>query len=145
MTQPRPPDFEALLVALVLSPATYSRNRFFAMYSDPAVRRVRRRASLVRSIIAQIANPEALRRADISVEPWGDGHLRLSYVVPSVGMRRTARLDPLEMALVRYSIARSLERAGASMPPKDDPDRARIEAALRRLAPDVSGEREPAP
>ena len=29
-------DREALLVALVLAPATYSRNRFFHLYVDPA-------------------------------------------------------------------------------------------------------------
>lgn len=30
------PDLDALLIALVLAPATFSRNRFFDMYADPA-------------------------------------------------------------------------------------------------------------
>jgi len=54
--------------------------------------------------------------------------------VPALGLRHTARLDPLEVALVRYALARS----GGPLRP-DDPDRALIEAALARLAPPALG------
>ena len=41
MTAPLP-DPEALVVALTLAPATWSRNRFFELYREPSVRRARR-------------------------------------------------------------------------------------------------------
>ena len=44
-------EHDALLVALVLDPSTYSRNRFFDRHNNAVFRRVRRRASLVRSVV----------------------------------------------------------------------------------------------
>jgi hypothetical protein len=49
------PDPEALVVALTLAPATWSRNRFFELYKDASVRRARRRATLVRCVAADLA------------------------------------------------------------------------------------------
>jgi hypothetical protein len=129
-----PPDREALLVALVLAPATYSRNRFFALYTDPEIRRVRRRATQIRSIVRHVAGERPAAPGELcAVEPQGEGAVRLTYVVPSIGLRRTALLDPLEIALVRYAMARSI--AGAAPLAPDDPDRRRIEEALSRLGP----------
>jgi hypothetical protein len=127
-------DREALLAALVIAPATYSRNRFFGLYADPEVRRVRRRASQIRSIVRHVAgaNPREQGEA-LRVAPARGDRVELSYVVPALGLRRTALLDPLELSLVRFAIA----RGGPGELPEDDPDRSRIEAALRRLAPEV--------
>jgi hypothetical protein len=126
-------DPEAMLVALVLAPATYSRNRFFELYQDPAVRRVRRRASQIRSIVRHVArvDPRAAAEA-IGAEPAEDGRVTLSYVVPALGLRRTALLDPIELSLVRVAMARGGQ--GADLP-AGDADRARIDAVLARLAP----------
>lgn len=131
-------DSEALLVALVLAPATYSRNRFFALYTDPEVRRVRSRAALVRSIVRHVARIDPAERGEIlSVEPTATGRVELTYVVPALGLRRTATLDPIELSLVRFDMARA---PGKREPlAADDPDRLRIEAALQRLAPVTSG------
>lgn len=133
-----PPDLEALLVAIVLAPATYSRNRFFEMYADPAVRRVRRRAALVRSIVRHVVSTEDRERGSITrVVPTEAGFLELTYIVPALGLRRTTILDPLEAALVRFAIARTSrgEESVSPLLPPDENDRSRIEAALRRLAP----------
>jgi hypothetical protein len=130
-------DREALLVALVLAPATYSRNRFFEMYKDPEVRRIRRRASHLRSVVRQVTGGRAARGAlgeGVHVEPKGGGRVELGYEVPALGLRRTVLLDPIEMALVRFAIQRA---AGAGALPPDDPDRTRIEGALARLAPEA--------
>lgn len=133
------PDLEALLVALVLSPATYSRNRFFELYKDPAVRRARRRASVVRSVIRHLS-PGAGRGGDqgaiVSSTTLPSGRVELTYFVPALGLRRTTTLDPLEAALVRYVTAR-VKSGGAELSgaPDDPVDRHSIEAALRRLAP----------
>jgi hypothetical protein len=141
------PDLEALLVALVLAPATYSRNRFFSLYTDPEVRRVRRRASLIRSIVRHISSTmgapppyphvsSGTRGETLKIEPVDGGAVALTYIVPSIGLRRTSILDPLELALVRFAVARApKERAAAAALAPDDPDRLRIEAALVRLAP----------
>lgn len=132
-------DREALLVALVLSPAIFSRNRFFALYEDPEVRRIRRRASHVRGIVRQVTGGRAARGdlgEGVRVAQAPGGRVELGYDVPALGLRRTVVLDPLEMALVRFAIARAAG-AGALLP--DDPDRARVEAALARLAPVADG------
>lgn len=133
-----PPDLEALLVALVLAPATYSRNRFFELYTDPAVRRVRRRAALVRSIVRHVVSPEEGRRGTITrVVPAAGGFLELTYTVPALGLRRTTILDPLEAALVRFALGRGSKGEDGASPllAPEEGDRSRIEAVLRRLAP----------
>lgn len=132
-----PPDLEALLVALVLAPATYSRNRFFDLYKDPAVRRVRRRATFVRSVVRHLAPMGSLEPGSIvHVASMPSGRVELTYVVSSLGLRRTATLEPVEAALVRFAMSRA--QGGVADPgplTADDADRLRIEAALRRLAP----------
>lgn len=120
-------DVEALLVALVLAPATYSRNRFFRLYLDPAARRARRRAALVRSVLRHAASIAGGDGA-LSFEPDGEDFV-VTYVVPSLGLRRTVMLEPIELALVRSGLAR---RSGVALP-ETDADRVRIEAALQRL------------
>jgi hypothetical protein len=130
-TAPRPAlDHEALLAALVLAPATYSRNRFFDMYRDQEVRRVRRRAIQLRSVIEHLVRPNIFSRQD---PPSANGLVRLFYEVPAVGLRRTIALAPLELSLLHFAVARA--RNGGVSLPADHPDRRRIESALSRLAP----------
>jgi len=134
-TPPRPPpaalDREALLAALVIAPAAYARNRFFELYQDPEAYRVRRRASQLRSIVRHVTGRGLAQPGQgVSFSPAAGDRVVLTYAVPALGLRRTALLDPIELALVRLLIARA--RGG---PPPGDPDRARVEAALARLAP----------
>jgi len=142
------PDLEALLVALVLVPGTYSRNRFFALYTDPDAARVRRRAQLLRSLIAEVTQKDPARRGHIvAIDEREDGGASFTYVVPSLNLRRTTTLSDLELSVVRFALSL---RADANAPPaapdektfaplgEDDPVRARIEDALRRLAPDLA-------
>ncbi len=125
-------DPEALLVAMVIAPATYSRNRFFEMYKDPEVRRVRRRAAQLRSIVRHVTRAHPAEPAErLTLAPADDGRTELRYTVPTIGLRRVALLDPIELSLVRFAMARG--RDGGLSP--DDPDRACVEAALARLAP----------
>ena len=117
------PDPDALLCALVLTPATYSRNRFFALYRDPRFERVRRRAQRLRGLLRQIARADD---ASVAFEAIDDGYA-LELVVPSLGFRRRTLLGPLERHLVEYVLGRA--RGGA--PPAA---RAAVEGALARLA-----------
>ena len=90
-------DLEALLVALVLAPATYPRNRFFALYQNPEVRRVRRRASHLRGLVRQVA---ATRSDAVRVAPGPDHRVLVRYEVPALGLRRRVLLEPIEARLI---------------------------------------------
>jgi hypothetical protein len=126
-------DREALLAALVIAPATYSRNRFFELYKDPEVFRVRRRASQLRSIVRHVTRAAPGEEGEIlSVAAAGDDRVELTYRVRALGLRRTAVLSPIELSLVRFAMARS-----EGGPPPGDPDRERVLAALARLHPDL--------
>ena len=128
-------DCEALLSALVLAPSTYSRNRFFQLYQDVEVRRVRRRASIVRSLVKQfvrtaiepVVSPLVSREA--SPEP--EGEVEVVLAAPGLGFARRTILTGLELSLFRYMLARALGRPS-------DGERGRVEAALARLAGPVA-------
>jgi hypothetical protein len=132
------PDPEALLVALVLCPGTYSRNRFFELFTDPQFFAVRRRAKLLRGIILEATGADPARRGhNVTIDERGAEGAMLTYVVPSLNLRRTTALSELELAVVRYAFA---ARTGPFEPlAADDPARSRIEEALQRLAPDLAG------
>ena len=126
---------EELVVGMALVPGLWSRNRSYALFEDPDVRRARRRARALRGIVRQLAdcrgNVEALR---IARGPQG---CELSYIVPGLKLHRRASLSDLELACVRYLAM----RAGlAGLGPSEE-DRSGIDAALRRLASGLRLER----
>ena len=118
------PDHDALLCALVLAPDAFARNRFFDLFEQPEVRRLRRRASRVRGILRQLASG-----AEVTGElELADGRRLLRYRIAELGLSRTAALSPLESATLRFSLARSRRS------PVDPGDRAIVETALARLS-----------
>jgi hypothetical protein len=120
----RTPDHDALLCALVLAPNAFSRNRFFELFEQPELKRLRRRATRVRGILRQLS-----RGAEVTGElELSDGRRLLRYHVAELGLSRTAALSPLEAAALRFSLAR------ARRTPVDPGDRAIVETALARLA-----------
>jgi hypothetical protein len=121
----RTPDHDALLCALVLAPDAFSRNRFFELYEQPDVRRLRRRASRVRGILRQLTSGGAEVTGELEL---ADGRRLLRYRVAELGLSRTAALSPLEAAALRFSLAR------ARRSPVDPGDRALVETALARLS-----------
>jgi hypothetical protein len=129
--RPADVDLDALLCALVLAPRTFARNRFFALHENPAVRRVRRRASRVRGIIRQLVGNGALRGEVVGEQVLEDGQVLLRYRVHDLAFSRTTALSALEAASLRYA----LHRAG--MGPLDDEARREVEAALARLGRDI--------
>lgn len=136
------PDLDALLVALVLAPSTFSRNRFFEMYCDPAAYRVRRRASTLRAMARDLTRAARDKLSfSIALEEAGEaggprGCSTLTYAVPEIGYRRQARLDAIELAVLRYVLSRA-GLAGPELPvlALAEGDRERVERALARLAP----------
>lgn len=51
------PDSEGLLVALILAPSTFSRNRHFELFERAESAEARRRAQLIRSLLAEMTEP----------------------------------------------------------------------------------------
>lgn len=114
-------DLDGLLVALVLVPKSYPRNRFYELFRDPAARRVRRRAALVRSIIADLADGAS----DVVIEARSSAAI-LRYRQEKLGATRTSLLSDDELALVQLVLERP--RLGA------DPDAvARVHPHLLKL------------
>lgn len=130
-------DPDALLVALVLCPGAYSRNRFFSLYATPETSAIRRRAALVRSIVAELAHADPLRRGRIIAvdDIQGDGHGSLTYVVSSLGLRRSTLLTALELSIIQYAVTR---RVGTTHGlDGGESTRERIESALQGLSPEI--------
>jgi hypothetical protein len=119
---------EALVIAMTLVPGLFSRNRTFSFFEDPDVRRARRRATLLRGIVRQLATAagamESLRIARAA------GRCELSYRLSAMKMQRRASLSDVELACVRYLV----NREGVAGLPVTEQHRAAIDAALRRLA-----------
>lgn len=137
------PDPDALLVALVLAPATYSRNKYFALFQNREAHRIRRRAQLIRSILKELTEPwpapapqepRSLRPAPeatiVDEYPTPDG-VQLIYRVEEFDYTRSATLTHLEAAALRYALSRAGRRE------VDAEDRRRVENALARLDPTV--------
>jgi hypothetical protein len=108
------------------------------MYVTPEASAVRRRAALVRSIVAALAHADPLRRGRIVAvdDIQGHGHGSLTYIVSSLGLRRSTLLTALELSIIQYAIMRrvgALEglEAGESA-------RERIESALCGLSPEIA-------
>jgi hypothetical protein len=119
---------DALLVGMTLVPGFLSRNRSFALFEDPIVRRAKRRAALLRGIVRQLAGAVgAVEGLEVVAET---GARELRYRVPGIGVDRRAILSDVEYSCVAYLAGRA-RVAGLHAEPED---RARIDAALRRLA-----------
>jgi hypothetical protein len=121
-------DREALVVGMTLVPGLVSRNRSFALFENPDVRRARVRAALLRGIVRQLTGTQGRVEAFGVVAATGAREVR--YSLPGLRMQRRAVLTDVEYACVAYLAG----RAGVAVLSADDGDRARIDAALRRLA-----------
>jgi hypothetical protein len=120
-------DLEALLCVLVLAPRTLPRNRYFHLFEDARVRRVKRRASRVRGIIRQLT-ASGRNAAEITGEAvLEDGRCLIRYRIPGLAASRTTALSELETAALHYA----LHRAGKG--PLDPKDRHLVERAVSEL------------
>ena len=119
-------DHGALLVALVLVPHSYPRNKFFQLYRDPEAAAVRRRAARLRSIISDLAG-----EADGLVVDIDDaGEATLEYRLDELGATRVCQLDPTELALVKVVVERLKPRPELRV---DDSASERVQTLVARL------------
>jgi hypothetical protein len=121
-------DRDALTVGMTLVPGLLSRNRSFALFEDPDVRRARARAAVLRGIVRQLAGAQGGVEGLAVVR--GGGFFELRYRVPGLRIERRATLTDLELSCVRYLAG----RAGVSALHPSDEDRVCVDGALRRLA-----------
>jgi hypothetical protein len=131
-------DRDALLCALVLAPVTFSRNRFFSLFSLPWAHRTRSRATQLRTMVRHLAAADRWRAEVRDLRLASDGGVVLRYGVPGLSLERTAMLDPLEIAVIRFALSRRPRPTpdtgdGAMLVTADD--RRRVEAALAKLTP----------
>ena len=124
-------DPDALLCALVLAPQTFSRNRFFALYQDPSLRRIRRRAARVRGIVKQLLGSGRPKAELLGEQVLDDGQVLIRFRVAEMAYDRSAALTELEAAAMRYA----LHRAGAGR--LDSRDRDLVNAALAKLGREI--------
>jgi hypothetical protein len=124
---PRSVNPEALLCALILAPNTFARNRFFGLYEDAAMRRVRRRAYHVRGILRQLLGQGKERALLIGRLELDDARVLIRYRIENLKLERTTALSALESAVLNYA----LHRAGHGV--LEDEERALVEDALRSL------------
>jgi hypothetical protein len=126
-------DREGLLCALVLAPLTFPRNRFFSFFSQPWARRVRFRAAQIRSMLRHLTRAEEQGTHVHDLCPAVDGRVTLRYAVRGLGLERTATLERLELAVLRFALA----RAGVSLAEPAmtliEEDRRLVEEALAQL------------
>jgi hypothetical protein len=131
MTAPRHVDREALMVAMAVVPGLYSRNRMFAMYGDPEVKRAKVRAAVIRGVVRQLAGSHG-EAEEIALARHGELRV-LRYRIARVKLDRRLELSEIEAACLVYLASRAGVRG---MHPSPE-DRAHVDAALRRLAGDL--------
>jgi len=134
-----PANPEALLVALVLAPGTFSRNRHFQLFEQGPLKQARRRARELRGIVRDLTEPwqspgarSPLPGPDQVEEREIEGSVVLEYRVLALDFRRRAVLSKLEAAAIHYALAKS----GRGV--LSDDDRRQVEAALLELDPSRS-------
>lgn len=124
-------DPDALLVALILAPRTFPRNRYFTLFENAVAARVRRRAARIRGMIRQLAS-SGNESAEITGEQvLEDGRLLIRFKVRGLSLQRTAALTALEAAALHYA----LHLAGKGT--IEAAERRLVERTLERLGADV--------
>lgn len=132
--KPKGPGADALFVALVLAPDTYSRNKYFQLFQEDALWHARRRAQVIRSIVRDLTEPwphpgahSSTSGPDFYEERDQGDHVMIDYRISDLDYRRSAVLTALETATLHFALA----KAGKGEASRED-TRA-VEAALQQL------------
>jgi hypothetical protein len=120
-------DLDALLVALVLVPHSYPRNKFYHLYRSPEAQRVRRRAATIRGIVAELLHEASELRVESDEQA-----VVLHYRLAEVGVSRQSILSHSEHALLCHCVARARGNASPWLQKLGTPRAA--EAVAKRVA-----------
>jgi len=123
------PMLDALTAAMAIVPGLYSRNRMFALFVDPVVRRARSRARTVRGLLRFVGRDDV----EVEVGPHAE-RVRISYRIARLRLSRTVQLSDFELALLRVILGKGERPAILAEHPGD---RARVDEALARLPKDA--------
>ena len=123
---------------MTIGPGLYSRNKLFAFFKDPEIKRARARAAQLRGIVRQLGGaqgapaiveltrPREAGRAGVDA----DAPAVLSFTIPPIRLARRIELTDLEAACLVFVCA----RAGLPFLKPAPDDRAALDAALHRLS-----------
>ncbi len=122
-------DEGSLMAVMAVAPGVYARNRMFAFFKEPAVKRARARAATIRGAVRQLAS--ARRGAtDVSLVRDSGGGAVLRYRIESMRLERTIELTHVEAACLAY-LATQAGVPGLAATPDD---RALLDRTLAKLA-----------
>lgn len=118
---------EALVVAMVVAPGVYARNRMFGFFQAAGAKTARARAAILRGVVAQLGRAVGIT---VASEPRGaEPVFVLRYGIPALRLTRVVELTAAELAALRVAGA----KAGARSLPPSDEDQALVERTLTRL------------
>jgi len=119
---------DALTAAMAMVPLLYSRNRMFARFTDPGVRRASARARMVRGLVRFVGRDDA----DVEVTHVPETRrARVRYRIARLRLERTVQLTELELALLRVLLTHV--RSAPPVLAVQATDRDRVETALALL------------
>lgn len=128
MTDVNETRLHAVTAAMAMVPGLYSRNRMFALFNHPLVRRARSRARTLRGLVRFVGRPDA----EVELAAHGE-RVSIGYRIARLRLSRTVQVGEFELALLRVLLARGPHPAILDEQPTDRP---RIDAALATLPKD---------
>lgn len=118
------PDHEAVVVAMIVAPGVYARNRMFDFFRTAAAQRARKRAATVRGVVGQLG-----RAVNVTVTEAGPDRWTLRYAIASINFSRVVELTTAEIAALRIAC----ERAKITTLPPLEGDRDLVANSLAKL------------
>jgi hypothetical protein len=116
---------DGLTAAMATVPLLYSRNRMFALFNEPVVRRARVRARLVRSLLRFVGREDA----EVDLAASAD-RVRVGYRIARLRLSRSVTITDFELSLLRTLLAKAPHPESLA---EREGDRARVDEALARL------------
>jgi hypothetical protein len=118
---------EALTVAMIVAPGVYVRNRMFDLFAKTGARHAKKRAAVVRGVVAQLGRASAV---SLTTEPRGaESVFVLRYGIVAMRLTRVVELSAAELAALRLVA----ERANLRVLPCAEDDREVVARALADL------------
>lgn len=118
------PDHEAVVVAMIVAPGVYARNRMFDFFRTAAAQRARKRAATVRGVVGQLG-----RAVNVTVTEAGADRWTLRYAIDAIHFFRTVELTSAEIAALRVAC----ERANVHTLPAIEGDKDLVAKSLAKL------------
>lgn len=126
-------DPQALVCALSLDAGVLSRNRNFALYTEPAMRHAHGRACALRSLARDLLAIDVQELHALELRSQPGAAVQLVYRDDSISLIRSVALEPLEVSLLKLMIT---SRQADDTPHRlraSDSDRAVVRSHLGRI------------